>query len=74
MGQNGINVSISKKSLDVSLACDFVADPANGAVDIFVGVVRNHHDGKSVTGITYDVHETLAENELMNICREAEGI
>ncbi|MGZ9097482.1 MAG: molybdenum cofactor biosynthesis protein MoaE [Micavibrio sp.] len=74
MKQDGIRVIISKEKLDISSACDFVDDAAHGAIDIFVGVVRNHHCGKSVTGITYDVHEALAESELLNICREAEGI
>lgn len=72
--EEGIRVFISKEPLDVQSASDFVADPANGAIDLFVGVVRNNHLGQSVTGITYDVHETLAETEFLNICLEAKGI
>lgn len=71
---NGIQVLVTTAPLDVRQACAAVADPANGGIDMFVGVVRNNHLGQSVTGITYDVHETLAAAELMNICREAQGI
>lgn len=69
-----IKALVSTEALNVNDACDFVADPANGAIDMFIGVVRDNHQGQAVTGITYDVHETLAERELMNICREAQGI
>ncbi|QQG37301.1 MAG: molybdenum cofactor biosynthesis protein MoaE [Micavibrio aeruginosavorus] len=69
-----IKVSVSTEALDANNACGFVTDPANGAIDMFIGVVRDNHLGQTVTGITYDVHETLAERELMCICREAQGI
>jgi molybdopterin synthase catalytic subunit len=69
-----IHVSITSEKLSAERACDVVADPANGAIDVFIGVVRNHHQGQSVTGITYDVHETLAAATLHDICSEAQGI
>ena len=74
MKEDSISVCVSKDPLDVSKACDAVADPANGAIDVFVGAVRNNHQGQAVTGITYDVHETLATEEFLNICREAQGL
>lgn len=45
-----------------------------GAVNFFMGVVRNLHAGKTVTGITYDAHEGLAKKTLEDICREAQGM
>lgn len=74
MKQDGIHVGISKDFLDVRKACDIVSDPGHGAIDVFIGAVRNNHQGNTVTGITYDVHETLAETELFKICREAQGV
>ena len=66
-----IHVSVSTKTLNLQEAYDFVTDPAHGAVDLFIGAVRNHHEGQSVQGITYDVHEKLAEKTFMKICEEA---
>ncbi len=66
-----IKAEISKSPLNLQKAYDFVIDPAHGAIDIFVGVVRNHHEGKNVSGINYDVHETLAEKTFIDICKEA---
>ena len=72
--ERDIHVSISVDRLNPEQACEFVTDPANGAIDVFIGVVRNQHQGKSVTGITYDVHGTLAAAVLHDICSEAKGI
>lgn len=68
-----IHAEISEQALDIQKACDFVADPMHGAIDTFVGIVRNHHEGQKVTGITYDVHDVLAEKTLHDICEEAQG-
>lgn len=74
MLQERVKVAVSTESLNVQQACDFTVDLANGAIDMFIGVVRDNHQGQSVTGITYDVHETLAAAEFSEICREAQGI
>ena len=65
------HVSVSTDLLNIQDAYDFVSDPAHGAVDVFVGAVRNHHEGQSVQGITYDVHEVMAEKAFTEICEEA---
>lgn len=69
-----ITVEISETPLDIQHACDCVADPAHGAIDTFIGAVRNHHEGQDVIGITYDVHTPLAKQALQEICEEALGI
>lgn len=69
-----IYIEISETPLNVQKACDLVTDPAHGAIDTFIGIVRNNHAGQDVTGITYDVHKTLAEKTLRHICEEAQGV
>lgn len=69
-----IQVFVSADSLSLETAMQSVVDPAHGAIDTFIGTVRNMHDGKSVTGITYDVHEALAEKVFHEICEEAQGL
>lgn len=67
-----IHASISTNPLNIQDAYDFVADPAHGAVDVFVGAVRNNHEGRSVQGMTYDVHEALAEKVFREICEDTQ--
>lgn len=65
-------VTTDEISLEDALAR--VKSPDHGAIDLFVGVVRNNHNGKEVSGMTYDAHEKLAEKSFIGICREAVGL
>ena len=67
-----IHVGVSTENLNIQDAYDFVCDPEHGAVDVFVGAVRNNHQGKDVQGLTYDVHEVLAEQSFQEIAQEAQ--
>jgi len=44
-----------------------VVRPADGALAFFAGVVRNHHDGKSVESIVYEAYRPMAEREIGRI-------
>lgn len=66
-----IHTEISESPLDILKASAFVEDPTHGAICTFTGIVRNHHEGKAVTGITYDIHKVLAEKTMTQICEEA---
>lgn len=68
---DNIRVEILETALSLEKAYEFVKDPAHGAIDLFVGTVRNHHLGKAVTGLSYDVHPTLAHQIAQEICEEA---
>ena len=50
-----------------------VANPAHGALLLFIGVVREVNDGRDVTGIEYSAYEGMAERELAAIAEEAEA-
>lgn len=71
MSQN-IHVSIKTDPLNIQDAYDFVIDPTHGAVDLFIGAVRNHHEGNNVQGINYDAHESLAKKIFIDISKEAQ--
>jgi len=47
-----------------------VASPANGAVILFLGAVRQVNEGRSVTGIDYQAYEVMAASELEAIVTE----
>ncbi|MGJ8698121.1 MAG: molybdenum cofactor biosynthesis protein MoaE [Verrucomicrobiaceae bacterium] len=62
--------SIQDSPLDLTtLRADF-ADPTCGAVVIFEGLVRNHHEGRDVTRLHYQAHPILADQEGQKIVAE----
>ena len=58
-------------SLDEAYAA--VRKDGCGAVALFVGTVRDHHDGKKVTQISYSAFKEMAEKEFAAIAKEAEA-
>lgn len=55
-------------SLDALLA--HTVRPDCGALAIFTGTVRNHHEGRAVTGLEYTAHERLCEKMITDIEHE----
>lgn len=74
LSMRDINVSVEETPLDITALMQKVQSDAHGAIDLFVGIVRNSHEGKSVTGITYDAYKDLAEKVFGQICEESLGI
>lgn len=50
---------------------DGVGADEDGAVVLFLGIVRDHNDGRSVTGMEYEAYEEMAREVLEAIAREA---
>lgn len=48
-----------------------VGADSDGAVVLFLGVVRDHNDGAAVTGVTYDAYEEMAARVLVDVAGEA---
>lgn len=66
-----IHIAVKEGALDAAPGFSFVADASHGAIASFIGVVRNHHEGRAVEGMIYDAHTALAEKALLEICHEA---
>jgi len=64
---------IRREPLDLGEVVAAVSDAAAGAVVTFVGVVRNHHDGQTVTRLDYKAYERMAQSELAAIAAEVES-
>lgn len=60
-------VLLTDEPLNPDQAAQAVMTTADGAYVLFVGVVRDHARGRSVTGITYDVYKPLAEKQMARI-------
>ena len=46
----------------------------DGAINLFLGVVRDHNEGAPVSGMHYDAYVEMAERTLNEIVREAEAL
>ncbi|GLQ96362.1 molybdenum cofactor biosynthesis protein MoaE [Dyella mobilis] len=53
-------VDVVHAPLNPPAALDFVSDPRFGGIATFIGRVRQHNLGRTVTGISYDLFEPLA--------------
>ncbi len=59
--------------IDVARLASQVLAPGNGAVASFVGLVRNHHQGRAVERLEYSAYEPMAEEVINQIVAEATG-
>lgn len=50
-----------------------VTAPERGGVVTFLGLVRDHHQGRGVTGLSYSAYEPMAEATCSEIVVEAEA-
>lgn len=66
-----IYTGISEETLSIQKAVDFADAAENGALNMFVGKVRNHNMGKAVNAVSYDVFAPLACHVFQELCAEA---
>jgi molybdopterin synthase catalytic subunit len=64
-------IRVQEQPISVDEALAAVRRPDCGAVGVFLGTVRNHHDGKKVVDISYSAFREMAEKELGRIVDEA---
>lgn len=63
---------LSDAPLSIDRAIASVSHGGAGAVATFVGVVRDHNEGRSVTRLEYQAYPAMAVAELGRICDEIE--
>lgn len=66
-----IRFSLEAGQIDVEALRATLSDNRAGAVASFEGIVRNHNDGRAVTGLRYDSYPALAQAEGEAILQEA---
>jgi len=59
--------------IDVEALTDAVAHPSCGAVLLFLGNVRDHHEGRAVELLTYHAYRPMAETILRRLVSELEA-
>lgn len=64
-------VAVTSDPIDTTGLMKRVGADEDGAILLFVGVVRNHNDGRDVSGVGYEAYGEMAEKVLREIVAEA---
>ncbi len=65
-------IALGADPLPVVEATEWATTPRSGAVVTFVGVVRDHAEGREgVTGLTYEAYDEVAVDRMVEIAAEA---
>jgi molybdopterin synthase catalytic subunit len=64
-------ISITDKPIDVQKLIDTASSPAAGAVNVFIGTVRDNTQGKGVVGLEYEAYDSMAIAEIQKIIDDA---
>ncbi len=67
-----LNIHLSETTLDTATIIASVQDERAGAIDVFIGTVRNHTKGKAVLRLEYEAYQPMALKEMRSICEEAQ--
>jgi molybdopterin synthase catalytic subunit len=63
---------ITTEAIDPQALLARVGNPSSGAVILFLGVVRDHNEGRGVEAMRYDAYDEMALGTLEEILVEAE--
>jgi molybdopterin synthase catalytic subunit len=63
-------VLVTGEPLDARALRDLVRTDASGAVVLFEGVVRDHHEGRVVERLEYEAYAEMAEREIARVIAE----
>lgn len=69
-GEPRISVQLTTEPLGLDAALAAVRHPEAGGVGLFAGVVRDHHGGAPVTGLTYEAWEQRAAEAMRDVGEE----
>lgn len=66
-----VKTGVSDTVLSVDRAIAEVSDPRVGGIAVFIGVVRDHDEGRGVTRLSYTAHPTAVEQ--LGVCAREVG-
>ena len=64
-------IQIINEPINVSMVLDSLRDPSAGAIDVFIGITRNHSRGKEVRSLEYEAYLPMALEQMSLIADEA---
>ena len=70
-GPPTVRATITREPIDATSLLESLGSSADGAVNLFIGRVRDTNEGRSVVGLTYEAYEEMAQPVLRAILEEA---
>lgn len=64
-------IKITEKPIDVQRVIETASSLGAGAVDVFIGTIRNQANGKNVRWLEYEAYESMAVAEIRKIIDQA---
>ncbi len=61
---------LTDRPIDPASLFEAVRRPSDGGIALFVGVVRDRNDGRTVTRLDYEAYGPMAEKEMAKIAEE----
>ena len=66
-----VHVAIVTEPIEVGALLTLAQAPGVGAVSVFLGTVRDHNDGRPVSGMEYEGYVPMAVSEMRAIAEES---
>ena len=67
-----VDIQLTDKPLSAQTCIEYVLDGGAGAVDVFIGTVRDNTQGRTVTRLEYEAYEPMAISEMQKIASQAQ--
>ncbi|HMU39309.1 MAG TPA: molybdopterin converting factor subunit 1 [Pseudomonadota bacterium] len=67
------HVRLSQTPLDPAEVFSAVAAPGQGGIVMFVGIVRDHNEGKEVVRLDYEAYDDMALKKMADLAARIEG-
>jgi len=67
-----VDIQLTDKPLSAQSCLEYVMAGGAGAVNVFVGTVRDNTQGRTVTRLEYEAYEPMALSEMQKIAEQAQ--
>ena len=64
-------IAISAEAIDVAQVLAAVQDDRAGAINTFIGTVRNRNEGRDVVALDYEAYDAMAVRQLQHVVAQA---
>lgn len=64
-------IAITDQPIDIQACLEAVQSERAGAVDVFIGTVRNHNNARSVVRLEYESFDSMAVRKMTELAEEA---
>eukprot|EP01137_Pigoraptor_chileana_P029383 Opistho-2@14557 len=64
-------IQIADQAIDIQACIDAAQSDRAGAVDVFIGTVRNHNKQKEVVRLIFETYDTMAVKKMQELADQA---